>query len=70
VRSNLRYAIDMIRRGGGDNVAVRQGGRHTRVEFVTPDGKRGSLTLHRGSHQSSRYADSVRSQLRREGLTL
>ena len=64
-----RDVTDMIRKGGGSEIAFEPGGRHTKVLFVDAQGARQWITFHLGG-RPKRYEDCLRSQLRRRGLNL
>jgi hypothetical protein len=70
MRQILREAIRLIEQAGGKEISVREGGRHTHIDFQNPDGERQMASLHRGSDINGRFAGQLRSQLRRKGLRL
>ncbi|MGY8665708.1 hypothetical protein Q3C01_25570 [Bradyrhizobium sp. UFLA05-109] len=69
MRKVVRDAIAAIRDAGGSNVRVSEAGRHTRIHFTGPDGKRSLVLLHRGSVVSRWFPTQVRSQIRRKLAT-
>ncbi len=66
MRKVVREAIAAVHEQGGSNVRVSEGGRHTRIHFTGPDGKRSVVLLHRGSVVSRWFPTQVRSQIRRK----
>jgi hypothetical protein len=65
MRQSLRETIILIRKMGGKNVAVTQGGRHTAILFTNESGKRQRLSIHRGCNELTYVAGRNRSNLRR-----
>ncbi|MBR0860901.1 hypothetical protein ACVIWV_006001 [Bradyrhizobium diazoefficiens] len=66
MRKVVRDVIAAVHDAGGSNVRVSEGGRHTRIHFTAPDGKRTVVLLHRGSVVSRWFPTQVRSQIRRK----
>jgi hypothetical protein len=67
MRRLLRDIKDAIESAGGIGVTIEDGGRHTVVHFLNPQGERHFIPVHKGSNPK-RYEDALRSQLRRRGL--
>jgi hypothetical protein len=65
MRKLVREVQTFVRRAGGSNVWISEGGRHTRVNF-TADGRDTFLLIHRGNIVTSRFPAMIRSQLRRK----
>lgn len=66
MRKVVRDAIAAVHDAGGSNVRVSEGGKHTRIHFTGPDGKRSLVLLHRGSVVSRWFPTQVRSEIRRK----
>ncbi len=66
MRKLVRDIANAVRKLGGSDVSITEGGRHTRVNFTDRAGNRRSIALHRGGAVSSRYVAMLRSQLRRK----
>lgn len=67
MRRLLRDVKDVVMAAGGIDVTIEDGGRHTVVRFLNPQGDPHRITVHKGSNPK-RYEDCLRSQLRRRGL--
>jgi hypothetical protein len=66
MRKLVREIVTFVREAGGSDVWVSQGGRHTRIHFTSPTGRRSHLLIHRGGTITTRYAAMIRSQVRRK----
>lgn len=60
----LRDAVHEIRKSGGTEVQVFNGGKHTHIHFVNAAGRKQIITLHRGNIVSWRTGAWLRAQLR------
>lgn len=65
----LRYIVDLVRGAGATKITTETGGKHRKLVFTNPAGVEHRLAIHRGT-SPKRFEDSLRSQLRRRGLTL
>ncbi|MEY9404387.1 hypothetical protein ABIF66_004237 [Bradyrhizobium japonicum] len=66
MRKLVREVVTFVRNAGGSDVWVSQGGKHTRINFTDPSGRKSHLLIHRGETVTTRYAAMIRSQLRRK----
>ncbi|KYK44658.1 hypothetical protein A1D31_36385 [Bradyrhizobium liaoningense] len=66
MRKLMREIVTLVREAGGSDVWVSEGGKHTRVHFTGPNGRKSHLLIHRGETVTTRYAAMIRSQLRRK----
>ncbi|MCD9817624.1 hypothetical protein [Bradyrhizobium japonicum] len=62
----MREIVSFVREAGGSDVWVSEGGKHTRIHFTGPNGRKSHLLIHRGETVTTRYAAMIRSQLRRK----
>lgn len=65
MRALLRDAIRLVRAEGGTNVRVRNGGKHTFIEFDA-HGQPARVTIHSGGIVTKRFEPMIRSQIRRK----
>lgn len=69
MRKLVRDVRELVERSGGSAVAIEEGSKHTMITFRAPGGIPGLVRLHKGTNPK-RYAEKLRSDLRRQGLRL
>jgi hypothetical protein len=66
MRRLIRELIAEIRKAGGLEIHISEGGRHTHVHFRCCDGDHQRVVVHRGDKVKSYYPGRMRSQVRRK----
>jgi hypothetical protein len=66
MRKLVRNVIASVLKEGGSNIEIWEGGKHTRIAFAGPDGRRCSVLIQRGTLVSPRFPIAIRSQIRRK----
>jgi hypothetical protein len=66
MRKLLRNVLASILKEGGSKIEIWEGGKHTRIAFTGPDGRRSNVLIQRGTAASPRLPTAIRSQIRRK----
>jgi hypothetical protein len=66
MRKLLRDVVAVVRQAGGTDVRVSEGGKHTRIHFTGPEGRRSIVLIHRGNAVCRWFPTMIRRQILRK----